>query len=63
MNRDSGELLKSVLQMSVILCLAALFSTIAHKAFVDISALAQQHSGGEFWTALARLVLRNLSGG
>ena len=62
-NRDYGELFKSALQVLAILCLIALFSMISHKAFVDITVLAQQHSGGEFWAALARYVLRNLAGG
>ena len=63
MNRDYSEFFKSALQVLAILCGIALFSMIAHKAFVDIARLAQQHSGGDFWAALARLVLRNLAGG
>ena len=57
------ELFKSVLQALAILCLIALILTIAHKAFVDITVLAQKHSGGDFWVALARHFLQNLSGG
>ena len=63
MNRDYNEFFKSVLQVLAILCLIALFSMIAHKAIADIARLAQQHSGGDFWAALARHVLRNLAGG
>jgi hypothetical protein len=54
---------KSALQVLAILCLFALFSMVSHKALVDITGLAQQHSGGDFWAALARQVLRNLAGG
>ena len=63
MNRDRSELFKSVLQILAILCLMAWFSMVAHKAFTDIAVLAEQHSGGDFWAALARYALRNLAGG
>jgi hypothetical protein len=36
---------------------------ILHKGYVDVSALAQQHSGEKFWLALARYFLRNIAGG
>jgi hypothetical protein len=62
-NRHYGELFKSALQVLAILCLIALFSMVAHKALADIAVLAQQHSAGDFWAALARHVLRNLAGG
>ncbi len=57
------ELFKTALQVLAALCLIALFSMILHKAFADVSALARQHSGGDFWAALARYVFRNLAGG
>ena len=57
------ELFKTALQVVAALCLVALFSMIFHKAFTDVSALAGQHSGGDFWAALARYVFRNLAGG
>lgn len=63
MNRDYSEFFKSALQVLAILCLIALYSMVAHKAFADIALLAQQSSGGDFWAALARHVLRNLVGG
>jgi hypothetical protein len=63
MNRDRGKLFESVLQVLAIACLIGLFSMVAHRAVVDIAALAQLHSGGDFWAALARHVLRNLPGG
>ena len=39
-----------------------LLSMIAHKGYVDVSALAQQHSGERFWLALARYFITNLAG-
>ena len=36
---------------------------IAHKGHTDISALAEKHSGKQFWTALARYFIGNLAGG
>ena len=61
--RSRGGLFKTALQVLAILCLIGLFSVIAHKAFADIVVLAHQHSGSDFWAALARHVFRNLSGG
>ena len=49
--------------MLAILCLVGLVSIIAHKAFADITVLSQQHSGADFWVALARHLLQNLAGG
>jgi len=62
-NRDYSEFFKSALQVLAMLCLIALYSMVAHKAFADIALLAQQHSGGCLVGALARHVLRNLVGG
>jgi hypothetical protein len=62
-NRNHGESFKTALQVLAVLCLIALFSVIAHKAFADIMSLARQHSGGDFWGALLRHALRNLAGG
>ena len=36
---------------------------IFHKAFADISELAQQYSGSEFWAALAWKVIWNIAAG
>ena len=58
-----SQFFKSALQVLAILCLIALYSMVAHKAFADIALLAQQHSGGDFWAALSRHVLRSLVGG
>ena len=63
MGRDHGDLFKTALQVLAILWLITFFSVVLHKAISDISMLAQQHSGSEFWAALARLILRNLAGG
>ena len=63
MNSDRDKLFKSILQVFAFLCLVALISGIAHQVFVDITTLAQQHSGRDFWAALARHVVRNFSGG
>ena len=63
MNQHYSEFFKSALQVLAVLCLIALISMVAHKAFADITVLAQQHSGGDFWAALARHILRNLAGG
>lgn len=53
----------ALLHKVAIVVLALMFSTIVHKGYVDISALACKHSGQEFWVALARYFLGNLAGG
>ena len=63
MNGGQSKLFKSVLQLLGIVCLVALLSMVAHKASVDITALAEKHSGADFWTALMRYLLGNLAGG
>jgi len=63
MSRDRDDLFRTALQVLAIVCLVLLFATIFHKAFGDISALARQHSGSDFWAALARQLIRNLAGG
>jgi hypothetical protein len=54
---------KTTLQVVGVMCGAFILSMIVHKGYVDVSALAQQHSGERFWLALARYFLRNLAGG
>lgn len=54
---------QDVTQAIAIGCLAVLFSMIVHKGYVDVSALAAKHSGGEFWVAVARYLLANLASG
>ena len=43
-------------------CLAAYFALLAHKGYLDVTAVAQQHPD-DFWRALGRHLLRNLGGG
>lgn len=62
MHNKREELFKTALQVVGILCLMGLFAMIFHKAFVDISVVWQQHSGGDFWVALGRYLFRNLAG-
>lgn len=56
-------LFKTVLQWLAIALLALILGVILHKGYVDISRLAEAHSGTDFWRALARQVFKNLSGG
>jgi len=63
MGRDRDGLFRTALQVLAIVCLILLFATLFHKAFADIAALARQHSGSDFWAALARQLIRNLAGG
>lgn len=58
----SERLFKTVLQVVAIAGLVGVLAIIGHKALGDLSALAQQHPGSDFWAALARYVLRNLAG-
>lgn len=50
-------------QALAIACIAVLLSMVAHKAYVDVSALAQRHSGKQFWVALVHYFIGNLAGG
>jgi hypothetical protein len=61
--RNFTELIKTALQILALLCLAAYFGLLFHKAFLDISSLAKQYLGSDFWPALGRHFLRNLGGG
>jgi len=63
MSKGRGDLFKTAMQVLAVLCLVVIFSMVLHKAFHDISRLAQLHSGGDFWVALGRQLLRNLGGG
>ena len=51
------------LQILAVFCAIVIWAMILHKGSADISALAQKHSGGEFWVALAKYYLRNIGGG
>jgi len=58
-----ADLIKTAMQVFAILCLVAYFAILAYKGSVDISALAKQYPGSEFWAALGRHLIRNLGGG
>jgi len=58
-----GDMFKTALQVVAVLCLVLIFSMIFHKAFADISDLAQQYSGSEFWAALAWKIIWNIAAG
>jgi hypothetical protein len=62
MSPRAEERFKSALQLLAIAGLALIVLVILHKAYVDVAALAEQHSGAGFWRALARYLLRNLAG-
>lgn len=61
--RTPAGILKTAMQVIAILCLVAYFALLLHKGNVDISALAAQYPGGEFWAALGRHLIRSLGGG
>lgn len=62
MSPRAEERFKTALQLLAILGLLLIGAVILHKAYVDVAALAAQHSGADFWRALARYLLRNLAG-
>jgi hypothetical protein len=53
---------KTLGQVVGVACGMLLLSMIVHKSYVDVSALAQLHSGERFWLALARYFIGNLGG-
>jgi hypothetical protein len=59
----ANNAVKKLLQIAAVFLAILIWSMILHKASVDISALAQKHSDGEFWLALAKYFLGNLGGG
>jgi hypothetical protein len=59
----ADEPAKTVLQVFAIALGILILSVIAHKFYVDISLLAQLHSGEKFWWALMRYLIKNLAGG
>ena len=46
-----------------IFAMAFILGMIVHKGYNDVSALAEKHSGKQFWVALARYCIGNLAGG
>ena len=63
MSPQAEERFKTVMQWLAIALLALIIGIILHKGYVDVSQLAEQHTGGDFWRALARHFFKNLSGG
>ncbi len=63
MHSCPGNAIKRMPQLLAILWMGLIVSMVVHKGFVDISALAEKHSGEKFWWALAQHVIRNLAGG
>jgi hypothetical protein len=56
------EAIKTVLQVFAIALGLSMLAAIFHKGYVDISGLAEQHSGEWFWRALARYLIANFGG-
>ena len=59
----SSNAMQRWLQILAVFCAIVIWAMILHKGSADISALAQKHSGVEFWLALARHLMANLAGG
>ena len=62
MGNRAEERFKTVLQVLAILMLAGIVAMVVHKGYADMTALAAENTGGNFWKALARYFLRNLAG-
>jgi hypothetical protein len=60
---SASDSFKTFLQVVALAIALVLVAMIVHKGTVDISALAQKHSGGEFWMALVKYILGNLGAG
>ena len=53
---------KTVLQVFAITLGLSMLAAILHKGYVDVSRLAEVHSGAWFWRALGRYLIANLGG-
>lgn len=60
---DPDARFKTALQLLAIAGLIGVAAMVFHKALADVGVLWQTHSGGAFWSELARYVFRNLAGG
>jgi hypothetical protein len=60
---EAGISGRNLLQIVAIFCMILVWAIILHKAHAVVLALAQKHSGVEFWLALARHMMANLAGG
>jgi len=63
MPQSGSNAMQRWLQILAVFCAIVIWAMILHKGSADISALAQKHSGVEFWVALAKYYLRNIGGG
>jgi hypothetical protein len=59
----ADDLAKTVMQVVAIGMGALILSMVFHKAYADISPLAERFSGGRFWLELARYFIANIAGG
>lgn len=62
MSTRADAIFKTVLQIVAIGLLVLIIGVILHKGYGDVSRLASEHSGADFWRALARHIFKNLSG-
>jgi len=62
MSTRADAIFKTVLQIVAIALLSLIIAVILHKGYGDVSRLASEHSGADFWRALARHIFKNLSG-
>lgn len=63
MQDGASDSFKTFLQVVAVAIVTVLFAMILHKGSVDISALANKHSGGEFWVALVKYFFSNMGAG
>jgi hypothetical protein len=63
MRTPLANVVVGLMQKVAIVLLVLMCSIILYKGYVDISALAQKHSGQQFWVELARYFFGNLAGG
>lgn len=60
---ETNKLGKDVMQAIGVILSIGIVSVILHKGYADVSALAGQYAGKEFWVRLGRYLLANLAGG
>ena len=56
-------MVNALVKVVAVALLVLIHSMILHKGYTDVSALAQKHSGEQFWKALGRYVIGNIGGG
>ena len=59
----AARAMQEVLHKLAIFAGILLVSMILHKGVTDISAIAEKHSGRQFWVALGKYFIGNLAGG